>query len=193
MRSQGEAGVQRRCDDWRASKMFAASRFGRLAASVTVRRAARESGPFVVSDPYDRQVTETGVVRPCMGVSLDDRCPEYALAHESRCSDCKARFEAKRRADPNVTGRRGTTAEWRRARGLKLWRQKQKLGHNACQKCRRTDWSLEVHHADGDSSNNAQKNLVILCSVCHREATAELAQNGPSRGIGRLPGSRNLR
>ncbi|MBA3546069.1 MAG: HNH endonuclease [Nannocystis sp.] len=107
--------------------------------------------------------------RPC----LTSRCPEYAVPGESRCQEHQAEWEAQRRADPNLTGRRGTTAEWRRARGLSLWRHKR-----TCQDCglteaqlRLVNGRLEVHHVDGDATNNRQSNLVPLCSLgCHRRA-----------------------
>ena len=37
--------------------------------------------------------------------------------------------------------------------------------------CERTDVALEVHHLDGDPSNNARANTIPLCCDCHRGAT----------------------
>lgn len=46
-----------------------------------------------------------------------------------------------------------------------------------CEKCQRTTWvfedkeypiPLEVHHIDGDRTNNELNNLMLLCSNCHR-------------------------
>jgi hypothetical protein len=67
-----------------------------------------------------------------------------------------------------LTGRRGTSKEWRRARGLSLWR------HNhRCLECGAE--ATEVHHVDGDASNHRQSNLRPLCHACHREAHRRIA------------------
>jgi 5-methylcytosine-specific restriction endonuclease McrA len=47
----------------------------------------------------------------------------------------------------------------------------QERGHR-CELCGGTEWlghqiPLEVHHVDGDSDNNTQDNLKLLCSNCH--------------------------
>jgi hypothetical protein len=107
--------------------------------------------------------------RPC----IERRCPRYAKPGGSRCEEHESEFERRRRADPMLTGRRGTSAEWARARGLALWR-----ARYTCQGCRRTKREvqrlggrLEVHHRDGDATNNRQGNLAVLCSLgCHRRA-----------------------
>lgn len=44
-------------------------------------------------------------------------------------------------------------------------------GH-CCEKCTNTHWlgvpiTLEVHHLDGDRSNNEKNNLQLLCCNCH--------------------------
>jgi len=41
-----------------------------------------------------------------------------------------------------------------------------------CEKCKRTEWEgekipLELHHKDGDHSNNEFNNLMIACPNCH--------------------------
>jgi 5-methylcytosine-specific restriction endonuclease McrA len=115
-------------------------------------------------------------IKPC----LVHRCTGYAPKGRSRCPTHEAEFEAARRANPDLTGRRGTSPEWRRARGLSLWRHK-----HTCQKCGVTQAvlksrreSLEVHHVDGDASNNRQSNLLPLCPSCHRDLTY-----GPNSGI----------
>lgn len=115
--------------------------------------------------------------RPCLGVN-GRRCPN--LTTGSRCPACRAEFEAGRRSDPNLTGRRGTSAEWRRARGLALHR----AGHR-CERCGRCadqlpdNQYLEVHHVDGDHRNNRQGNLRVLCGgagdTCHRVEQALVA------------------
>ena len=46
-------------------------------------------------------------------------------------------------------------------------------GHQ-CEKCSRIRWNgkpipLEMHHKDGDSKNNSEKNLELLCPNCHAQ------------------------
>ena len=41
-----------------------------------------------------------------------------------------------------------------------------------CENCGLTEWlgmpiNLEVHHIDGDRTNNTQENLILLCPNCH--------------------------
>jgi 5-methylcytosine-specific restriction endonuclease McrA len=122
-------------------------------------------GAFASSGP-GTVTTVRQPIRPC----IEFRCPEYTLA--TRCEKHQAEFEAKRRANPSLTGRRGTTADWRRARGLALWR----AGYR-CRDCgisqkelEAQGKSLEVHHVDGDAHNDRQSNLRPLCPPCHRAA-----------------------
>ena len=44
-------------------------------------------------------------------------------------------------------------------------------GHR-CEQCKNTEWMqypipLEVHHKDGDRTNNSPENLSLLCPNCH--------------------------
>lgn len=39
-------------------------------------------------------------------------------------------------------------------------------------------WVLEVHHRDGDKSNNDPDNLMTVCANCHRELTASIRDLG---------------
>ena len=45
-----------------------------------------------------------------------------------------------------------------------------KRGHK-CEKCKGTEWfgpiPLEIHHVDGDRTNNELENLQLLCCNCH--------------------------
>lgn len=100
------------------------------------------------------------------------RCPEYALPGKSRCRVHEAEFEAERRADPHLTGRRGTAGTWRHDRKQALQRERFR-----CQRCGRTQVeldelgegeSLEVHHVDGDPAHNHPSNLRVLCPDCHK-------------------------
>lgn len=48
------------------------------------------------------------------------------------------------------------------------------LKEHKCECCGRTTWNgrpipIDVHHIDGDNSNNSIENLQILCSNCHRQ------------------------
>jgi 5-methylcytosine-specific restriction endonuclease McrA len=111
--------------------------------------------------------------RPC----IEHRCPNYALPGKSRCEQHHTEFEARRRADPDLTGRRGTDPAWRRARLGCLARHRY-----TCQRCGRTkvelarlDKRLHVHHKDGDATNHDQANLEPLCDAgCHQQAQREL-------------------
>jgi Zn finger protein HypA/HybF involved in hydrogenase expression len=44
-------------------------------------------------------------------------------------------------------------------------------GHK-CEECKRTKWfnkpiTLEIHHNNGDRTNNSENNLTLLCPNCH--------------------------
>jgi hypothetical protein len=41
-----------------------------------------------------------------------------------------------------------------------------------CERCRRPP-PLELHHLDGNPANDADHNLILLCSTCHIEATRQ--------------------
>ncbi len=60
--------------------------------------------------------------------------------------------------------------ECTKARSRKRWLIKQR--GRRCEKCRRSTWlsqliALELHHEDGDKSNNEESNLKLLCPNCH--------------------------
>ncbi len=70
----------------------------------------------------------------------------------------------------SVGQRKKDWSKYTRCHSLKKHLIKEK-GHK-CQNCDLTHWlneliSLEVHHIDGDSSNNDVNNLQILCPNCH--------------------------
>lgn len=56
-----------------------------------------------------------------------------------------------------------------------------------CEKCGITEWlnqpiNLEVHHRDGDRTNNSLENLMLLCPNCH-SYTDTFARKGDKREI----------
>ena len=71
---------------------------------------------------------------------------------------------------------------WSRGKQLKDWSEYTKgtslkphlikLRTNTCECCKNTHWldrliKLEVHHLDGDRTNNKLENLQLLCPNCH--------------------------
>ena len=59
-----------------------------------------------------------------------------------------------------------------RISGSKLLRELLKLRPRQCECCKLTEWlnepiKLEVHHIDGDNTNNVLENLQLLCPNCH--------------------------
>jgi len=59
------------------------------------------------------------------------------------------------------------------------------LKERRCECCNNTEWlnkpiALELHHIDGDNTNNKIENLQILCPNCH-------AQTDTYRGLNRVP------
>ena len=59
-----------------------------------------------------------------------------------------------------------------RISGSKLLKELLKLRPQQCECCKLTQWleqpiKLEVHHIDGDNTNNVLENLQLLCPNCH--------------------------
>ena len=52
-------------------------------------------------------------------------------------------------------------------RDKKAMKAARKRDNNQCCKCHTKVPGLEVHHIDGDPSNNSLDNLSTLCSLCH--------------------------
>lgn len=55
-----------------------------------------------------------------------------------------------------------------------------------CEYCKLTIWNdfripLELHHVDGDRSNNDLNNLIILCPNCHAQTATYCGRNNKSR------------
>lgn len=77
-----------------------------------------------------------------------------------------------------------TGKHWSKNKKLKDWKNYTRAVHmkrhlikemgNKCQKCLLSLWnneaiSIEVHHIDGDRTNNCIKNLQLLCPNCHAQ------------------------
>jgi 5-methylcytosine-specific restriction endonuclease McrA len=101
------------------------------------------------------------VMKPC----ADPDCGELVPKGTDRCKLHRRDNRARRKRE-GLTGKRGSTARWRRIRARVLRRD-----HNRCQRCG-NERELEVHHKDGNPTNNAMWNLVTLCGYCHRLAEA---------------------
>ena len=57
----------------------------------------------------------------------------------------------------------------------------EKRGHR-CECCGLTEWlnqpiKLEVHHIDGDNTNNQDDNLQLLCPNCHAQTDSYRGKN----------------
>ncbi len=68
---------------------------------------------------------------------------------------------------------------------LKLLLLRDGVKNHRCESCNLTEWlgrpiPLELHHKDGNRSNNKLENLQLLCSNCHA-----LTPNNSGRGIRR--------
>jgi len=103
--------------------------------------------------------------KPC----LHRRCPEHALPGLSYCPEHQAARKGLR-----LESRGG----WKRLRAQVIAEQ-----NGLCARCKHPLERPEVHHIDGDVSNDSRQNLEALCaSPCHREAEAELARRARHRG-----------
>ena len=60
------------------------------------------------------------------------------------------------------------------------------LKENRCEQCGITEWqgkplNLQLHHMDGDGTNNTLENLEILCPNCHAQTDTYGGRNGHRR------------
>lgn len=82
----------------------------------------------------------------------------------------------------NVDTNHWTGPAWNKGQQLKKWEEYSKSGHMrkhlirrknfTCESCFLNTWldkpiALELHHIDGDRTNNSIENLQILCPNCH--------------------------
>ena len=68
------------------------------------------------------------------------------------------------------------TPRWRdvcyachKSKNTKPWLAFRKKSCEACGHTPLYAWAMEVHHRDGDKTNNHPDNLMSLCSNCHRD------------------------
>lgn len=82
----------------------------------------------------------------------------------------------------NVDTSHWTGQAWNREQRLKDWssytkcvcikKHLLKIRSHKCESCQLTDWNgdqipIELHHKDGDRTNNCLENLQLLCPNCH--------------------------
>lgn len=67
------------------------------------------------------------------------------------------------------------------------------IKEHKCEKCNLTEWNgvsipIELHHVDGDHSNNNENNLMILCPNCHAQTDTYKSRNKKTgkHGVGLL-------
>jgi DNA-binding transcriptional ArsR family regulator len=69
---------------------------------------------------------------------------------------------------------------------LKLRLLKEGLKDNRCELCGITEWhgkplNMQLHHRDGDGTNNQLENLELLCPNCHAQTDTYGGRNGHRR------------
>lgn len=105
--------------------------------------------------------------RPCPGSGpYKGRCPDLINAGERLCERCRKLSYRQQDKDRPSSSKRGYNRHWQRLRLMILRRQP--LCSCGCGKP-----SEEVHHLDGDSSNNDWDNLEALAKACHSKITAK--------------------
>jgi len=60
------------------------------------------------------------------------------------------------------------------------------LKENRCERCGLTEWNgvprnMQLHHQDGDGTNNTLENLELLCPNCHAQTDTYGGRNGHRR------------
>jgi hypothetical protein len=60
------------------------------------------------------------------------------------------------------------------------------LKENRCERCGLTEWNgeplnMQLHHKDGDGTNNTLENLELLCPNCHAQTDTYGGRNGHRR------------
>ena len=108
-----------------------------------------------------------------------------------QCLNCNKEFDFKRMTKNKYCGHI-CQQEFQRKEYIRLWKLGEKSGerglgqtslhvkrylfekyNNTCTCCGINSWNkkpivLEVEHLDGDSTNNKEENLTVLCPNCHR-------------------------
>lgn len=109
---------------------------------------------------------------------IETGCKKYAAPGKPRCLPHCREFE-RTRWERGATGRRGSRPGWRRLRARVLRDQTPVGGVPICGHCGFRE-ATEVHHKDGDATNDSRSNLVGVCSDCHKilDAAIRKARRG---------------
>lgn len=112
----------------------------------------------------------TGVTRHIKGSKIC-QCGKPKKPHNKYCSECAERRIYHRA----YTLEQANNDKTRRRVLIEL------RGHR-CQRCGLTEWMgdiipIEVHHVDGNSDNNTDENLKLLCPNCHAQTGTHKRRN----------------
>lgn len=116
----------------------------------------------------------------CINCGAEHTTPNKYSSHAKYCSQkCQNDFQHKKRiekwkVDGNLPGKAT----------IKRYLAESKSG---CWTCGITEWNgknivLELEHVDGNSDNNAEENLALICPNCHSQTET---YKGKNRGNGR--------
>ena len=97
-------------------------------------------------------------------------CPELVLAGEKYCEKHRKQAQKEYNKRRGSSTQQGYGSRWRRIRKMQL------SSYPLCAECLRhgrTTVATEVHHRDGNPSNNQSNNLESLCKECHSRITAK--------------------
>ena len=83
---------------------------------------------------------------------------------------------------PNVKRNKNPNYIDGRTKAIRELKEKIRKRDKVCQKCKITqeeclmkhNRKLDVHHSDGDDTNNAENNMIVLCRSCHKKEQEKL-------------------
>jgi hypothetical protein len=120
------------------------------------------------------------------GLSLRECCERFGFCKASwhqavKRGDIVPRPIAMPLAELLVVGRVQTSRTHLKSRLLK-----EGLKQSRCERCGITEWqgaplSMQLHHRNGDGSDNRLENLEILCGNCHSQTDTYGGRNGHRR------------
>lgn len=101
----------------------------------------------------------------CVGYTLNRVCKQYGLEYKTNQSGRGISKRRKYKSPEDVFRKEAVSSE-----SLVFYLKQEREWK--CECCGLTEWQgkrlpLEVHHIDGDHSNNCRENLQILCPNCH--------------------------